>query len=212
MKISDVIKTLSDHDELTTLYQKFDWLVTKLKYRNANVIKVYFQKLVALRQLEPVQIPDIKFLSFGQQFVYTPTETSLHNVNMVHVHQTHNGTFATYSNGYQLNRMQTDLPVGRYILVGKLLYHFDDKPGDTLWYNQNVFMNQGVIGSFQLKQTEYYKFYQVEHTKVDANHVFNKKWFVHTQGDSNTLRPLILSECENFNDGKYTISQPLMRV
>lgn len=210
MKISEAINLLNNHEEISTLYRKFDWLSIKLKY-NDKVIKTYFQRLVTLRQLQPVEIQDIKFLSYGQRFVYTPTEISLHNVNMAHVHQTRNGTFVTYSNGYQLNRMQTDLPVGRYILVGKLLYHFDENPGETLWYNQNVFTNLGVIADFELKQTEYYKFYQVNHTKVDANHVFNKKWFVHVQGVSQT-RPLIISECENFNDGKYTISQPLMRV
>lgn len=210
MKISDAKAKLQNNRNIGTLYDTFDCFRTSLRY-NEDVVKTYFAQVVKLMELQPIVIQGIKFLSFGQRFVYMPTEISMHNVNMVHVHKTYTGSFITYTNGYQLNRMQTDLPLGRYILIGKLLYHFDNHPGDTLWHNQNGFTNHGAIATFECKQTELHKFYQVNHTKIDANHVFNNKWFVHIQGNSQT-RPIIISECERFEDGKYTISQPLTRV
>ena len=203
MKIKDAVELLLKHNEVSTLYQKFQELCKEVRWTaQVDLVKPYFQSFSRLNDLQQIEYKG--FVGFNQQWMLWPHERMFHNLNMVHVTDTYKGRVIHYTNGYQLNRELTDLPIGRYLLFKRSLCFVDNKPGDTLFPITKQLMNQGLISQFQVKENEFYSYYQVGGTKINKAHVYRPSWFIHTG-----TRVAVLSEDEDIESGRYIITSPL---
>jgi len=203
MKIKDAVEIILKYDNAKTLYQKFQELRKEVRSTaQVDLVKPYFQSYVRLNRLTPYEYNG--FVGFNQQWMLWPHEKMFHNLNMVHVTETYKGKVIHYTNGYQLNREFSDLPIGRYLLFKRSLCFVDNKPGDTLFPITTQLMNQGYISEFPVKQSEFYKYYQVGSFKINKEHVFKPSWFIHTG-----TRVAVLSEDEDIESGRYIITSPL---
>lgn len=206
MKIKDAVEIILSYDNVSTLYQKFQELCNEVaNTAQVDLVKPYFQSFSRLNNLRPIEYKG--FVGFNQQWMLWPHEKMFHNLNMVHVTETYKGRVIHYTNGYQLNREFTDLPIGRYLLFKRSLCFVDNKPGDTLFPITTQLMNQGYISEFPVKQGEFHQYYQVGGFNINKEHVFKGSWFIHTG-----TRVCVLSENEDIESGRYILTSPLNKV
>lgn len=203
MKVKNAVEIILKYDNANTLYQKFQELCNEIVVTaRVDLVKPYFQSFSRLNNLTPIEYSG--FVGFNQQWLNWPHEKMFHNLNMIHVTDTYKGRVIHYTNGYQLNREFSDLPIGRYLLFKRSLCFVDNKPGDTLFPITTQLMNQGPISQFPVKQSEFYKYYQVGGVNINKAHVYNPNWFVHIG-----TRVSVLSENEDIESGRYILTSPL---
>ena len=170
MKIKDAVEIILKYDNVSTLYQKFQELCKEVvDTAQVDLVKPYFQSYARLNHLTPYAYRG--FIGFNQQWLNWPNEKMFHNLNMVHVTETYKGNVIHYTNGYQLNREFTLMPIGRYLLFNRSLFFVDNKPGDTLFPITTQLMKQGYISEFPVKQGEFHQYYQVGSFKINKEHL-----------------------------------------